>query len=342
MLRDTNVLKRRDIEYLSTSGVSARSFAFTPGHLGNTATTKEAAMETREQNELRVDTGDALRNPLLAFIGRHYYAPPAPGQAPGVAWQADIEGHPLWLPRLAGRLHMGVPDLRALLYDVASLSTPRRADLRDSTICHVCPLASELGTATCRQYDEYCAAIVWARLLANRHILVVDGVACYDAYALAAALNWFTRTGWKYRLMDARLATTRWNRRVYTTEEAISCWLAGRPRPDVPNLAAAVRAAGSARKLTVPTVSKLSGTFGRTWVNFHGERYIWRKEATRLYHVSARTLRRARREGKLQACIVYAEVLIPFESLRPFLTWWYGHGCTWRGAKKAKGASNEQ
>ena len=87
MLRVTNVLKRRDIEYLSTSGVSARSFAFTPGHLGNTATVREAAMETREQEELRVDTGETLRNPLLAFIGQHYYAPPALGQAPSVAWQ---------------------------------------------------------------------------------------------------------------------------------------------------------------------------------------------------------------------------------------------------------------
>ena len=83
-------------------------------------------MKTREQNELRVDTGNTLRNPLLAFVGRHYYAPPAEGQAPSVAWQTDPEGRALRLPRLAGQLHMDLPTLRALLYDVASLSTSRR------------------------------------------------------------------------------------------------------------------------------------------------------------------------------------------------------------------------
>jgi hypothetical protein len=59
--------------------------------------------------------------------------------------------------------------------------------------------------------------------------------------------------------------------------------------------------------------------------------------ATRLYHVSARALRRARREGMLQAGIVYGEVLISFESLKPFLKWWYTHDCTWRRSETEEG-----
>jgi hypothetical protein len=62
----------------------------------------------------------------------------------------------------------------------------------------------------------------------------------------------------------------------------------------------------------------------------------------RLYLISATAQRRARREGRLEAGIVYGSVLISFESLQRFLKWWYAHDCTWRGDKKAKGVHNEQ
>jgi len=296
-------------------------------------------METREQEQLRVDSGETLRNPLLAFIGQHYYAPPAPGQAPSVAWQADTEGRALWLPRLAKRLYLDVPSLRAALYDVTFRSKEYRRDIVDRVVRGAGAVDGEAASTLLSRYGDYCAAADWARLLANRHILVVDGVALYDAYALNAVLDWFSWTGWKYRLMDARLATTHWNRRPYTTEAALRCWLGGRPRPDVPNLVAAVRAAGCARKLAPVAAPRLSGTFGQTWVEFQGERYIWGKEVVRLYHVSARAQRRARREGRLEAGIVLACVLIPFESLQRFLRWWYAHDCTWRRLKVDKGGA---
>jgi hypothetical protein len=342
LLRDTNVLKRRDIEHLSTSGVSARSFAFTPGHLGNAATTREAAMETREQEELRVDAGETLRNPLLAFIGQHHYAPPAPGQAPSVAWQADPEGRALWLPRLAEQLHMDMPDLRAALYDVTSCSATCRNTICEHVVRGAVSMYGETAKTLQSQYGEYCKAADWARLRANRHVLVVDGVALYDAYALKAMLDWFSWTGWKYRLMDARLAAVSWDRRLYTTEEALRCWLSGRPRPPIPSLRAAVHAAGCSRKLSPGEAPKLSGKWGGTWVEFLGERFIWGSEVVRLYLISATAQRRARREGRLEAGIVYGSVLISFESLQRFLKWWYAHDCTWRGDKKAKGVHNEQ
>jgi len=299
-------------------------------------------METREREELCVDTGETLRNPLLAFIGRHYYAPPAPGQAPSVAWQADTESRGLWLPRLAKRLYLDVPGLWAALYDVTFRSKEYRRDIVDRVVRGAGAVDGEAAGILLSRYGDYCAAADWARLLANRHILVVDDVALYDAYALNAMLDWFSWTGWKYRLMDARLARTHWNRRPYTTEAALSCWLGGRPCPDVPNLVAAVRAAGCPRKLAPVAVPRLSGTFGQTWVEFQGERYIWGKEVVRLYHVSARAQRRARREGRLEAGIVLACVLIPFESLQRFLKWWYAHDCTWRRLKVDKGERNEQ
>jgi hypothetical protein len=336
------VLKRRDIEYMSTSGVSARSFAFTPGHLGNTATTREAAMETREQEQLRVDTGETLRNPLLAFIGQHYYAPPALGQAPSVAWQADPEGRALWLPRLAKRLYLDVPSLRAALYDVTFRSKEFRKDVIERVVRGAGAVDAEAAGTLLSRYGDYCAAADWARLLANRHILVVDGVALYDAYALSAMLGWFSRTGWKYRLLDGRLVTTYWNRRPYTTAEAVQCWLSGRPRPPLPNLRAAVQAAGCSRKLPPGEAPKLSGRWSGTWVEFLGERYVWGSAVVRLYGISARTQRRARHEGRLEAGIVYGMVLVPFESLQRFLNWWHARGGTWRGTRKDKGASNER
>ena len=333
LLRDTNVLKRRDIEYMATSGVSARSFAFTPGHLGNTATTREAPMETREQEQLHIDAGETLRNPLLAFIGRHYYAPPVSGQAPSVAWQADPEGRALWLPRLAKRLYLDVPSLRAALYDVTFRSKEFRKDVIERVVRGAGAVDAEAAGTLLSRYGDYCAAADWARLLANRHILVVDGVALYDAYALGAMLDWFSRLGWKYRLLDGRLATTYWNRRPYTTAEALRCWLSGRPSPPLPNLRAAVQAAGCSRKLPPGEAPKLSGRWSGTWVEFLGEHYVWSSEVVRLYGISARTQRRARHEGRLEAGIVYGMVLVPFESLQRFLNWWHARGGTWRLTK---------
>lgn len=342
MLRDTNVLKRRDIEYMSTSGVSARSFAFTPENLGDTATVREAAMETREREHLHVDTGETLRNPLLAFIGRHYYAPPAPEQAPTVAWQADPEGRALWLPRLAKLLHMDVPDLRAALYDVTFRTDDFRRDVVKCVVRGAGAMGAEASDNLLSGYEEYCAAADRARLLANRHILVVDGVALYDAYALSVLLGWFSLTGWKCRLLNVRLATTSWNRRKYTTEEALRCWLSGRPHPPIPHLSAAVQAAGCSRKFTPDEVPKLSGWWRGSWVQFQGEYYVWGDAAVRLYGISKRTQRRARREGRLEGGIVYAQVLLPFKSLQLFLSWWYAHDCKWQRLKVEKGLGDDE
>jgi hypothetical protein len=228
---------------------------------------------------------------------------------------------------------LDVPSLRAALYDVTFRSEEFRRDVIGRVVRGAGVVDAEAASTLLSRYNDYCAVADWARLLANHHILAVDGVVLYDAYALAQMLNWFSRLGWKYRLLGARLATTNWNRREYTTAEALRCWLLGRPHPPVPNLSAAVHAAGGSAKLCPTEAPRLSGKWTGRWVEFLGERYIWRMAATRLYHVSARALRRARREGMLQAGIVYGEVLISFESLKPFLKWWYGHGCTWRRTK---------
>lgn len=114
------------------------------------------------------------------------------------------------------------------------------------------------------------------------------------------------------------------------------CWFSGRPQPSIPDLAAAVRAAGCARRLPSAVPVPLTASWGSPWVEFQGERYIWGQDVTRLYGITARTLRRARREGKLEAGIVLCQVLIPFKSLQQFLRWWYSRGCTWKGQTKAE------
>jgi len=287
-------------------------------------------METREHEQQQIDAGETLRNPLLAFIGRHYYAPPAPGQSSSVAWQADAEGHDLWLPRLAETLNRDVSVVRAVLYDVTCISPSVRDGILKAVVGGAINLSSGAAAALHAQYDDYCAAAVWARFRADRRMVVVDGVTLYDACVLSVMLGRFSWTGWKYRLMDARLATTSWDQRLYTTEEALRCWLSGDPCPAVPSLRAAVRAAGCSGKLPPGEVSKLKATWGQTWVEFQGERYIWGKEVAELYRISARALRRARHEGRLQSGIIGGMVLVPFESLQSFLKWWYARDCTWR------------
>jgi len=329
------VLKRRDIEYLSTSGVCARSFAFTPGHLGNTATTKEAAMETREQHQPACVAAQPLRNPLLALASQRCYAPPVEGQTPSQQWLADPENHGLWLTRLAAQVHLDVPTLRAGLYDVASLSVWQRAQVSKAVINYFCSSEGDRGRVD-RLYDEYCAAVIWARLQVDRRVLVVDGVTLYDARAIAATVGWSAWQGWYARMARGSIAATRWYRRLYTTEEAMRCWFSGRPQPSIPDLAAAVRAAGCARRLPSVVPVPLTASWGSPWVEFQGERYIWGQDVTRLYGITARTLRRARREGKLEAGIVLCQVLIPFKSLQQFLRWWYSRGCTWKGQTKAE------
>jgi len=137
-------------------------------------------METREQEELRVDTGETLRNPLLAFIGQHYYAPPALGQAPSVAWQADPEGRALWLPRLAKRLYLDVPSLRAALYDVTFRSKEFRKDVIERVVRGASAVDGEAAGTLLSRYGDYCAAADWARLpydlLANISSRIVNEV----------------------------------------------------------------------------------------------------------------------------------------------------------------------
>lgn len=70
-------------------------------------------MKTREEERPANEAGAVLCNPLLAFIGQHYYAPPAPGQVPSPEWLKDPANHAVWLPMLAARKGLDVGSLRS-------------------------------------------------------------------------------------------------------------------------------------------------------------------------------------------------------------------------------------
>jgi hypothetical protein len=298
-------------------------------------------MNTREQHQPACVAAEPLHNPLLALVSQHCYAPPIEGQIPSKQWLAEPENHGLWLARLGAQVHLDVPTLRAGLYDVASLSVWLRAQVCKAVIGCFCSSDTDRGRVD-RQFHEYCAAIIWAKLQADRRVLVVDGVTLYDARAIAATVGWSAWQGWYARMARGSIAATRWYRRLYTMGEAMRCWFSGRPQPSVPDLAAAVRAAGCARRLPAAVPVPLTASWGSPWVEFQGERYIWGKDVIRLYGITARTLRRARREGRLEAGIVLCQVLIPFKSLQQFLTWWYTRGCTWRGRTQDEAVANER
>jgi hypothetical protein len=277
-------------------------------------------MKTSEEERPASDAGAALSNPLLAFISRHCYAPPAPGQVPSPAWLKDPAHHAVWLPTLAAQKHLDVSRLRAALYDVTSISTHEREEVFKAFINSEYDYG---GPQLRAAYAAYCTDVVYAQLRLRRRILVVDGVTLYDALALQTVLEWCGETTWRYHFMAPGFATTRWDRRPYTSADAIRCWLSGLPAPTLPAIAPAVKKVGCSRKLPgIP--QRLSGTWsGDVWVTFQGEKYIWCKALPQLYGISERRLRRFRQEGVLQSAKVLGQVLIRFDAWQGFLRWYY-------------------
>lgn len=277
-------------------------------------------MKTREEERPANEAGAVLCNPLLAFIGQRYYAPPAPGQVPSPEWLKDPANHAVWLPMLAAQKGLDVGLLRAALYDVASIS----AFGRDEVFKAFVNSAYDVGGPQLRAaYAAYCMDVIYAQLRLRRRILVVDGVTLYDALALEMVLGWWCATTWKYRFMVPGFATTWWDRRPYTSAEAIRCWLSGLPAPALPAIAPAVKKAGCSRKLP-GTVERLSGTWSRdVWVTFQGEKYIWCKALPGLYGIPERRVRRYRQEGVLQSARVVGQVLVRFDAWQQFLRWYY-------------------
>lgn len=208
----------------------------------------------------------------------------------------------------------------AALYDVASISAVGRG--------HVIKVFMNSsydvdGRRLQAAYAAYCMDVIYAQLRLRRRILVVDGVTLHDALALETVLGWWCAATWKHRFMAPGFATTRWDRRPYTSAEAIRCWLSGLPAPTLPAIAPAVKKVGCSRKLP-GTVQRLSGSWSwDVWVTFQGEKYIWCKALPGLYGIPARRLRRYRQEGVLQSARVAGRVLVRFDAWQQFLRWYY-------------------